>query len=186
MSRIGNMPIILPAGVTLSMSNHDVAVAGAKGQLTVHLPEKILVKQADNHVTVVIEDTSIDPALHGLTRVQIANAVTGVDRGWSKMLELSGVGFRAVLEGQNLVLTVGFSHPVKITPPAGIIFTISEGKIVVSGIDKQLVGQVAASIRAVKKPEPYKGKGIKYVGEYIRKKAGKSAKAIGGAPGATK
>ena len=124
--------------------------------------------------------------MHGFLRAQIANQIKGVSEGWTKALELVGVGYRAAVSGNNLVLTVGFSHPVTIEPSAGISFEVQEGKIVVSGNDKQAVGQVAATVRGVKEPEPYKGKGIKYQGEYIRKKAGKSAKAVGGAPGGAK
>jgi large subunit ribosomal protein L6 len=119
-------------------------------------------------------------ALFGFVRAYIANIVQGITVGWTKSLELSGVGYRAAVTGSDLVLTVGYSHPVKISPPAGITFAVVEGKIVVSGTDKQVVGQMASKIRDVKKPEPYKGKGIKYVGEQIRKKAGKTAKAVGG------
>ena len=120
----------------------------------------------------------------GYIRANLDNLITGVTKGWTKTLELSGVGYRATVTGADLTLNLGFSHPVTVTPPEGIQFAAAEGKIVVSGRDKQLVGQVAAKIRELKKPEPYKGKGIKYLGEHIRKKAGKAAKAIGGAPGA--
>jgi large subunit ribosomal protein L6 len=123
-------------------------------------------------------------ALHGYVRANLDNLITGVTKGWTRVLELSGVGYRAAVTGANLTLNLGFSHPVTVVPPEGIQFSAAEGKIVVSGRDKQLVGQVAAKIREIKKPEPYKGKGIKYQGEHIRKKAGKAAKAIGGAPGA--
>lgn len=125
-------------------------------------------------------------ALHGLVRAHIDNMIHGVSEGWTKTLVLSGVGYRAALTGTDLVLTVGFSHPVIIVPPAGIQFSIVEGKVIVSGVDKQTVGQIASDIRKVKPPEPYKGKGIMYEGEHIRKKAGKSAKGVGGAPGAAK
>jgi large subunit ribosomal protein L6 len=136
---------------------------------------------------VIVEADSKDTsggALHGTMRANLKNAVVGISTGWSRTLELSGVGYRAALSGANLVLNVGFSHPVTIVPPPGVTFAVTEGKIVVTGADKHVVGQTAANVRAVKKPEPYKGKGIKYEGEHIRKKAGKSAKAIGGAPGA--
>ncbi len=124
-------------------------------------------------------------SLHGYLRATLANAITGVTKGWTRTLELSGVGYRASVSGVNLVLTIGFSHPVTIEPPSGISFTVNESKIIVSGIDRQAVGQMAASIREKKKPEPYKGKGIKYEGEHIRKKAGK-AKAVSGAVGGAK
>lgn len=184
MSRIGNTPIVLKDGAVVSISSTDVRVKGPKGELGLQIPHGITVTaEAD---TIRIRQESKDPkakALHGLTRAIIANHVTGVTKGWTKILELSGVGYRATTEGTMLVLTVGFSHQVKISPPPGISFSIQDGKIVVSGIDRQVVGQAAADIRSVKPPEPYKGKGIKYVGERIRKKAGK-AKAVGGSGGA--
>jgi len=185
MSRIGKAPITIPSGVTITHEGGSVVVKGPKGELTMAIPGgiELSIEGAIVEVKCKRGDTK-SLALHGLVRANIANMVVGVTNGWTKSLELSGVGYRAAVSGTTLVLTVGFSHEVKIVPPAGISFTIGEGKIVVSGIDKQLVGQVAANIRSVKKPEPYKGKGIKYVGEHIRKKAGKSAKAIGGAGGA--
>ncbi len=185
MSRIGNQLVSIPEGVTVISEGPVVFVHGVKGDDKIIVPHGIAVTVDGPKLTVTrTGDNPRMRALHGLVRAQIQNALTGVTKGWTKTLELSGVGYRAVLEGANLVLTVGFSHPVKIVPPTGIAFAISEGKIIVSGTDKQAVGQVAASIREVKKPEPYKGKGIKYLGEKIRKKAGKAAKAIGGAPGA--
>lgn len=162
-----------------------MVVNGPKGEAKLGIPPKIKVSQKDNQI-LVHSDSGEKPvqALHGFVRATLNNDITGVTTGWTKTLELSGVGYRAAIEGVNLVLTVGFSHPVKIVPPPGITFLVNEGKIVVSGTNRQVVGQTAATIRAVKKPEPYKGKGIKYKGEIIRKKAGKAAKAIGGAPGA--
>lgn len=185
MSRIGKAPIEIPQGVTIAITGDHIVVKGPKGELTYDLPGGVDVKVEGQTCTITcIKTDTKHLALHGLVRAILYNLAQGVSTGWTRTLELSGVGFRAAITNGNLVLTVGFSHEVTIKPPTGITFTISEGKIIVSGIDKQLVGQVAANIRNVKKPEPYKGKGIKYQGEYIRKKAGKSAKAVGGAPGA--
>lgn len=181
MSRIGKMPVSIE-GVSVFLDGRQVTVKGAKGELALTIPKGISVSVEGEKAVVSREGE--ERALHGLFRAQLNNAVVGVTKLWTKELELAGVGFRAATSGPSLVLTVGFSHPVTIAPPAGITIAVVEGKIVVSGIDKQLVGEVAAGIRAVKKPEPYKGKGIKYVGERIRRKAGKSAKAVGGAPGA--
>lgn len=184
MSRIGKSPIE-HKDVTVSIQGREVTVQGPKGQLKMTVPADITVKDAEQTLIVGCEkhDTKHN-ALHGFVRAELANMVTGVSKGWTKSLELSGVGYRASMSGNNLVLSVGFSHQVTIAPPEGITLAVVEGKIVVSGVNKQIVGQVASNIREVRKPEPYKGKGIKYVGEHIRKKAGKSAKAIGGAPGA--
>ncbi len=185
MSRIGNTPVTIPANVTVSVNESSLSVKGAKGELTVAVPQGIKVVQEGTTLTATrTRNDKKVKALHGTTIALLKNAVTGVTTGWTKQLELSGVGYRVALSGTDLTLNVGFSHPVTVKPPAGVTFAVTEGKIVVSGIDKYLVGQVAASIRAIKPPEPYKGKGIKYTGERIRKKAGKSAKAVGGAPGA--
>lgn len=185
MSRIGNTIIIVPKEVTVSVEGAVVAVKGPKGELRMTIPARIRVKVADGKIEVKRSgDDKPTRALHGYVRANLDNLVTGVTRGWTKTLELSGVGYRAAVTEANLTLNVGFSHPITVTPPVGIQFAVYEGNIVVSGLDKQLVGEVAAGIRAIKKPEPYKGKGIKYEGEHIRKKAGKAAKAIGGAPGA--
>lgn len=187
MSRIGNTPVLVPKGVTVEVTDSLVLVKGTKGELEVSIPTGIAVVLKDEVITASRKRNDLGArANHGTVVALIKNAVIGVTSGWTKQLEMSGVGYRAELAGANLNLTVGFSHPVIVTPPRGITFTILEGKITVSGIDKYLVGQVAANIRAVKPPEPYKGKGIKYVGEHIRKKAGKSAKAVGGAPGGAK
>jgi len=187
MSRIGKTPIHVIAGstITLESDKKTVVVKGPKGELRFILPEGIEMTTEGSTIHLLDKTTSGKKghALHGLARATIASLMTGVTTGWSKNLELVGVGYRAAISGADLTLAVGFSHPVTVTPPAGISFAITDGKIVVSGADKQLVGEVAAKIRAIKKPEPYKGKGIKYQGEVIRKKAGKSAKAVGGAPG---
>ncbi len=188
MSRIGNALIKIPSDVSVSTEGNQVVIKGPKGTVTRQLPEGISVtNQQEGLVVARSHEDKKTKALHGFVRATLANTISGVTQGWSKTLELSGVGYRAALSGPNLVLTIGFSHPVNIEPPEGINFQIVDGKIVVSGISKHLVGQVAADIRAWKKPEPYKGKGIKYAGEHIRKKAGKAAKAIGGgAPGGAK
>lgn len=172
----------IPQNVTLTTDARSMQVKGPKGEQHRSIPLGIQIHQEGD--TMLIKRSHEDKrskALHGFMRAQLANDITGVANGWTKILELSGVGYRAALSGADLVLTVGFSHPVTIAPPSGIQFSIAEGKIVVWGVDKQTVGQIAAIIRGVKVPEPYKGKGIKYQGEYIRKKAGKAAKAVGGA-----
>lgn len=178
MSRIGNMPIIIPQGIVVEQTGRSVSVSGPKGVLKLDIDpavsveiegEKVLVKRKN--------DLKKVKGLHGLTRNLLYNMVVGITEGWAKFLELVGVGFRAQVSGNKLILNVGFSHPVEIQAPEGINFEVSDNtKIKVSGIDKQLVGQVAANIRKVKTPDVYKGKGVRYQGEYIRKKVGKSAK----------
>lgn len=185
MSRIGNAIISVPKEATVVVDGPLLVVKGPKGELRMTIPARIRVNVTEGKVEVKrIGNDKPTRALHGYVRANLDNLVTGVTKGWTKTLELSGVGYRAAVTGANLTLNLGFSHPVTVAPPAGISFAAAEGKIVVSGSDKQLVGEVAAKIRELKKPEPYKGKGIKYEGEHIRKKAGKAAKAIGGAPGA--
>lgn len=184
MSRIGNTPIHIPHDVSIETQRGTVVVKGVKGELRLPIPENITVAVKHDSVEVSCGRTDTrSRALHGLVRATIANSMIGVSRGWTKTLELTGVGYRANLSHGNLVLSVGFSHPVTIAPSPGVSFQVSEGKIIVSGIDRGVVGQVAATIRAVKKPEPYKGKGIRYQGEYVRRKAGKSVKAVGGVGG---
>jgi large subunit ribosomal protein L6 len=182
MSKIGKKPVIIPQDVSVEIDGRSLKVVGGKGTLSFSIPEGIHVQQEGNMIVVSpkmhLEETK---PLFGLTRAIIANMIQGVREGFSKKLELSGVGYRAQLQGNTLVISVGFSHPVQITPPAGITFSVSENVITVSGIDKTLVGDTAAKIRAIRPPEPYKGKGIKYVGEHIRRKAGKAAKATTGA-----
>lgn len=184
MSRIGNAIIIIPAGVTVEETRKLVRVTGPKGVLNLNVDSAIEVEIAGDKLTVKRKDDQKKiRALHGLTRSLIANMITGVTQAWSKDLELVGVGFRAQVGGNKLTLNVGFSHPVEIAAPEGVAFEVVDNtKIKVSGIDKQLVGQVAANIKKVRIPDAYKGKGIRYVGEYIRKKVGKSAKV--GATGA--
>jgi large subunit ribosomal protein L6 len=186
MSRIGDAIITVEKDVTVTKDGKDIVVKGVKGELRYSIPHGLAVEIKDSCVSVSRKGSGKAlHALHGYFRALLANAIVGVSREWTRILELSGVGYRASVNGENLVLTIGFSHPVTIAAPAGIRFALNEGKIVISGIDKQSVGQMAASIREIKKPEPYKGKGIKYEGEYIRKKAGK-AKAVVGAPGGAK
>jgi large subunit ribosomal protein L6 len=181
MSRIGKMPIPVPKEVTATVAMPSVHLKGPKGEINYTVPHGIEVAMNEGMIQVSNHrNDKASKSLFGFVRAHLANQITGITKGFTKTLELSGVGYRANLQGTNLVLSVGFSHPVTITPPAGITFAIQDGKIVVSGTDKQKVGQIAADVRAVKPPEPYKGKGIKYVGEVIRKKAGKSAKAVGG------
>lgn len=185
MSRIGKQPISIGAGATVTVQENRLVVKGSHGELGIFVPDGITVSVDGPTVFVGRKNEErTTRALHGLIRSEIFNAIAGVTQVWKKTLELSGVGYRAAINGQALVLTIGFSHPVTVEPPEGITFSLVEGKVVIAGVDKRVVGQTAATIRAIKKPEPYKGKGIKYIGEHIRKKAGKSAKAVGGAPGA--
>ena len=177
MSRIGRTPIPLPEGVSVDISGQKVTVAGPKGELRHTVVEPIRVSESDGTL-VVTRPTDRGPhrALHGLSRTLVANMVQGVSAGFERRLEIVGVGYRAQLRGASLELAVGFSHPVTIEPPEGIQFEVpAPTQVVVRGIDKQAVGQVAAQIRAVRPPEPYKGKGIRYVGEVVRRKVGKRA-----------
>ncbi|MDQ3460540.1 MAG: 50S ribosomal protein L6 [Deinococcota bacterium] len=177
MSRIGKSPIPLPTGVDITITRGEVAVKGSKGQLTVPVSPRLTVRQEEGEIKVERpSDNRLDRAQHGLARSLVANAVTGVTEGFSKGLEIQGVGYRVALRGQNLELSLGFSHPVVITPPEGVSFTVPEPtRIVISGIDKQLVGQVAANIRKIRPPDSYHGKGVRYAGEQIRLKPGKAA-----------
>lgn len=183
MSRIGNMPIIIPDSVTVEKTEGSLVVTGGKGKLELSLDPRVEVDIKDGRLAVKRKsEEKVVKAMHGLTRALIANMVVGVEKGWSKNLELVGVGFRAQTDEGKLTLAVGFSHPVEVEAPDGIVLEVRDNtKITVSGIDKQLVGSIAAKIRAIKPPEPYKGKGIRYEGEYIRRKAGKAGKV--GAPG---
>jgi large subunit ribosomal protein L6 len=180
MSRIGNSPISLPSGVEVKVNGDAVVVKGPKGSLTQVVSSSITVAVDDGTLTVSREnDERENRALHGLTRALINNMVIGVTDGYSKELTAVGVGYRASLKGNTLELLVGFSHPVIIEPPDDITLEVPEPtKIIVSGIDKQKVGQVAADIRAVRPPEPYKGKGIRYVDEHVRRKAGKAGVSV--------
>src|ERR687884_66612 len=177
MSRIGKRPIDVPAGVIVAIDPGRVTVSGPKGELRQQIPQRIRVSHDDGTITVSRPtERGEDRALHGLTRTLIANMVEGVTNGFEKRLEIQGVGYRAALNGSNLELQVGYSHPVRITPREGIEFEVPvPTQVVVRGIDKQLVGQTAAEIRKVRPPEPYKGKGIRYEGEFVRRKVGKRA-----------
>ena len=181
MSRIGKNPIPVPGGVTVTLADRDVTVKGPKGQLLRTLPGVITVRQEGEELLVERpDDERNNRAQHGLTRTLVANMVTGVTDGFTKNLEISGVGYRAALQGTKLVLALGYSHPVEVDPPAGIEFRVeTPTRLGVFGADKELVGQTAAYIRSQRKPEPYKGKGIKYQGEQILRKAGKAGK-VGG------
>jgi large subunit ribosomal protein L6 len=175
MSRIGKMPIPVPSSVTVDLGEGTVRVKGPKGELERQVPRQISIVRDDGVLRV--ERSSDEPthrSLHGLTRSLVANMVTGVTDGFTRRLEVNGVGYRAAVSAGNLVLQVGFSHPVLVPAPRGITFAVQANAITVSGADKELVGEIAAQIRHVRPPEPYKGKGIKYAEEVIRRKAGKA------------
>ncbi len=178
MSRIGKMPIDIPAGVDVTIDGSTVTVKGPKGELTRTVHSNITVAKDGNVLTVTRpNDENLNKSLHGLTRTLIANMVEGVSKGFSKELEVNGVGYRAQKQGKELVLTVGYSHPVTFQETDDISIEVpGPNKIIISGSDKQKVGQFAAEVREVRPPEPYKGKGIKYVDEFIRRKEGKAAK----------
>jgi large subunit ribosomal protein L6 len=178
MSRIGKMPVEVPSGVDIKIDGQDVTVKGSKGELRRSFNDRIGFEIGDGVLTVTRPDDARESkALHGLSRALLNNMVVGVSDGFSKNLEIHGVGYRAALKGKDVELQVGFSHSVVIEAPDGITFEVPEPtKISVSGIDKEQVGQVAANIRKVRPPEPYKGKGIRYTGEYVRRKAGKAGK----------
>lgn len=177
MSRVGKLPIAIPSGVTITIDPDEITVAGGKGTLKQFTMPDITVKQEGDEVIVTrANDEPKIRAKHGLMRALLNNMVTGVSQGFSKKLEINGVGFRVAQQGTDLKLNVGFSHDVIYKVPAGVTTAIEQNTITVSGIDRQQVGQVAAEIRALKKPEPYKGKGIKYEGERILRKSGKSGK----------
>lgn len=177
MSRIGKLPIAIPSGVTITVDDAEITVTGSKGTLKQFTMPGITVAQEGNEILVTrVDDQAVHRAKHGLMRSLVANMVTGVSQGFSKKLEITGVGFRVALAGNQLKMNLGFSHEVVYTLPQGITADVQQLNITISGIDKQQVGQVAAEIRALKKPEPYKGKGIKYEGERIIRKSGKSGK----------
>lgn len=183
MSKIAKKPIIIKEGITVNLLDKDVNVSGPKGNLSFRVPSGIKAEVLDGQI-IISQDKKNDRgtrALFGLTRSMIANLVEGVSKGFESKLELVGVGFRAQASNDTLTLSLGFSHPVIIKAEQGITFAVNESIITVSGINKMLVGNTAAKIRAIRPPEPYKGKGIKYVGEYIRRKVGKAAKAVAGA-----
>ncbi len=178
MSRIGRMPVPVPANVEVSISpDNNVVVKGPKGQLTRQFPATMTFNREEGALVVKRpNDESAQRALHGLSRGLLNNMVTGVTTGFTKTLDVQGVGYRAQLQGTSLQLALGFSHPVIVAPPAGISFAVEGPRVLVQGIDKEQVGQVAANIRKLRPPEPYKGKGIRYLGEHVRRKAGKAGK----------
>lgn len=178
MSRIGKLPIDIPAGVDVSINGQSVVVKGPKGELSLTIAEPIVAKLDDGQVVVSRPDEERESrSLHGLTRTLINNNIIGVTTGYNKGLEVVGTGYRVQQKGSNIEFALGFSHPVVVEPPAGITLTVEgNNKVMVSGIDKQAVGETAANIRKIRKPEPYKGKGVRYAGEVIRRKAGKAGK----------
>ncbi|MCU1509288.1 MAG: ribosomal protein [Glaciihabitans sp.] len=178
MSRIGRLPIPVPAGVDVTVDGSAVTVKGPKGELSLTVASPIEVKLDDGQLLVTRpDDERASRSLHGLTRTLIANQIIGVTEGYTKGLDVVGTGYRVAADGQNVTFALGFSHPITVAPPAGISFTVEgNNRLIVSGIDKQAVGEVAANIRKLRKPEPYKGKGVRYTGEVVRRKAGKSGK----------
>jgi len=183
MSRIGKMPIPVPAGVTVDIKDRNITVKGPKGELSRAIPEDMLVKVADSVMTVSRpSDSKKHRAYHGMTRSILANMVEGVSRGFEKTLEIVGVGYRAEKTGDKLVFRIGYSHPVEIEPLPGVTLAMEgNNRVKVSGINKEIVGEMAANIRAIRPPDAYKGKGIRYTGEYVRIKPGKAGKVVGGA-----
>ena len=178
MSRIGKMPVVMPQGVTVDIQpGNVVTVKGPKGELKRELDHEMTLEQKDNEIIVTRpDDLKRHKALHGLTRALLHNMVVGVTAGFTKTLEINGVGYRAQKQGKKLVLSLGYSHPIEMEDPAGLESTVEGNKIIIKGIDKQAVGQYAANIREKRAPEPYKGKGIKYADEIIRRKVGKTGK----------
>ncbi len=180
MSRIGKKPIVLPKGLDIKIGEeNEVTVKGPKGTLSRKLPAAMLIEQKDGQLVVTRPDESnINRSLHGLTRTLLDNMVKGVTEGYRRELEIAGVGYRALKDGKDLVMLLGFSHAIKLEPPEGVTFEVaSPTRVAVVGIDKEAVGQEAARVRGLRPPEPYKGKGVKYAGEVIRRKAGKAGKA---------
>ena len=178
MSRIGRVPVPVPAGVDVTIDGATVTIKGPKGTLTHTVAAPITVAQEDGTLVVTRpDDERTSRSLHGLTRTLLANIVTGVTEGYTKRLEIVGTGYRVTAKGESLEFALGFSHPVSVAPPAGITFAVeAPTRFSVSGIDKQQVGEVAANIRKIRKPEPYKGKGVRYAGEVVRRKVGKAGK----------
>ena len=177
MSRIGKKPVVIPAGVTVTQSGHNIKIKGPKGELQNEFHQNISISVKGNEITVTRpDDAKENKALHGLTRALLQNMINGVTNSYQKTLDIVGVGYRAELKGKNLLINIGYSHPIYFMPPDGVALqTPTQTQIVISGIDKQLVGLVAAKIRSIRQPEPYKGKGIKYSDEQILRKAGKTA-----------
>ena len=182
MSKIGKQPVVIPEGVTVEIKDNLVKITGPKGELSQKIHPLVLISQKEKEILVNVKDEEdkSQRAFWGLFQKLISNMVKGVIEGYEKKLEIIGVGYKAGIQDKNLVLNVGFSHPVNFAVPEGIKIRVEKNIITISGIDKQLIGQVAAEIRSIRKPEPYKGKGIKYVDEVVRRKAGKAAKAVGG------
>ena len=178
MSRIGRLPIDIPGGVTVTIDGQNVTTKGPKGELVLAVAAPITVAVEENQVVVSRpDDERLSRSLHGLTRTLINNQIIGVTQGYTKGLEVVGTGYRVAAKGAGVEFALGYSHPITVDPPAGITFTVEgNNKLIVSGIDKQAVGEVAANIRKLRKPEPYKGKGVRYAGEIVRRKAGKSGK----------
>ena len=178
MSRIGRLPIDIPSGVDITIDGQHVAVKGPKGELALTVKEPIEASKVENQVIVTRpDDERSSRSLHGLSRTLINNLIIGVTQGYQKELEIVGTGYRIASQGQGVEFQLGYSHPIMVQPPEGITFTVEGNtKLVVSGIDKQAVGEVAANIRKLRKPEPYKGKGVRYAGENVRRKAGKAGK----------
>lgn len=180
MSKIGKKPIEIKNGITATVQGSTIKIIGPKGQFEYQIPQDLEVVVKEGKISVVAKNTDKDiSALHGLARASLSNMVKGVEKEFEKKLELSGVGYKAQMQGADLVLSLGFSHPVKFKTQPGIKISVVDNVVVVSGTNKTLVGQTAAKIRGIKPPEPYKGKGIKYAGEHIRRKQGKVAKAVG-------
>jgi large subunit ribosomal protein L6 len=178
MSRIGKRPITIPAKVQVTIDGTKVVVKGPKGELSRNLPANVIVSQEGEILQVTRKDDSrVSRQMHGLSRTLVANMVEGVSQGFQRRLEIQGVGYRAQVQGRNLLLNMGFSHQVQIAPPEGVQFAVENNtNVIVSGYDKEIVGNTAAKIRSVRPPEPYKGKGIRYAGEVVRRKAGKTGK----------
>lgn len=183
MSRVGKMPVQIPAGVKVNVNGTTVTVKGPKGELTQTFNPNMKIAVEDSHVSVTMPDNPELNAMHGLTRALIHNMVVGVTEGYKRQLEVEGVGYRAELQGKNLVLALGLSHTVPVEPPPGITFAVDKSNRIftVEGVDKQLVGELASKIRSLRPPEPYKGKGIHFTGERVRRKAGKAGKVGSGA-----
>jgi large subunit ribosomal protein L6 len=178
MSRIGKRPIPIPSKVNVTIDGQTITMKGPKGELSRTLPAEVVLEQEGDTLLVSRRDDSRSAReRHGLSRTLVANMVEGVSQGFQKRLEIQGVGYRAAVQGRTLNLSLGFSHPVKFDPPTGIDFAVENNtNVIISGIDKEIVGNIAASIRATRPPEPYKGKGVRYAGEYVRRKAGKAGK----------
>jgi large subunit ribosomal protein L6 len=178
MSRIGKKPVQIKEGVTVTVNDKAVVVSGSKGEINISIPKNITVAQENETLVLArLNEAKQTKSDHGTFSARLQNAVHGVTEGWAKTLELIGTGYRPRLEGEDLVLAIGFSHPVRFSPSEGIKFVVEENKVIINGIDRHMVGQTAANVRAVRPPEVYKGKGIKYSDEKIRRKAGKAAKA---------